>query len=95
MEKKPDIMVLENCDGKLVEPIYNQFGVVGIQVADEKIYLNILINDASGIPRYFHLDHAEILLISENLLKQAIEQAVLHSPRNTSPSFTVTTLEHE
>lgn len=43
-------------------PICNQFGVVGIQVAGEKIHLNVLMNDASGIPRYFHLDHAEIPL---------------------------------
>ncbi|RHZ49064.1 hypothetical protein Glove_534g3 [Diversispora epigaea] len=157
MWKKPDIMALENCDGKLVEflyvessrivctatkktddgiklwrelldgssyissvcrPICNQFGVVGIQVAGEKIYLNVLINDASGIPRYFHLEHAEIPLTSEvrwrtralirllltlrniiivnkNLLKQAMEQAVSHPPRNTSPSPTVTTPEHD
>ncbi|RHZ49862.1 hypothetical protein Glove_510g15 [Diversispora epigaea] len=105
MGKKPDIMALENCDGKLVEflyrelldgnsyissvcrPICNQFGVVGIQVAGEKIYLNVLINNASGIPRYFHLEHAEIPLTSENLLKQAMEQAVSHPPRNTSPNF--------
>ncbi|RHZ69207.1 hypothetical protein Glove_287g55 [Diversispora epigaea] len=134
MGKKPDIMALENCDGKLVEflyvessrivciatkktddgiklwrelldgssyissvcrPICNQFGMVGIQVAGEKIYLNVLINDASGIPRYFHLEHAEIPLTSENLLKQAMEQAVSHPPRNTSPSPTVTTPEHD
>ncbi|RHZ54950.1 hypothetical protein Glove_421g110 [Diversispora epigaea] len=42
--------------------ISNQFGVVGIQVTGEKIYLNVLMNDASGIPRYFHLDHAKIPL---------------------------------
>ncbi|CAG8851155.1 7255_t:CDS:1, partial [Racocetra persica] len=45
-------------------PTSNQFGVVGIQVAGEKISLNVLINDASGIPRYFHVDHAEIPLTS-------------------------------
>ncbi|RHZ47607.1 hypothetical protein Glove_575g27 [Diversispora epigaea] len=157
MGKKPDIMALEKCNGKLVEflyvessrivcsstkkaddeiklwrelldgssyissacrPICNQFGVVGIQVAGEKIYLNVLVNDASGIPRYFHLDHAEIPLTSEvglrtkalirllltlrniiivnkNLLKQAMEQAVSHLPRNTSPSPIVTTPEHD
>jgi hypothetical protein len=157
MGKKPDIMALERCNGKLVEFLYvessrivcsptkktddeiklwrelldgssyissacrptcNQFGVVGVQVASEKIYLNVLVNDASGIPRYFHLDHAEIPLTSEvglrtkalirllltlrniiivnkNLLKHAIEQAVSHPPRNTSPSPTVTTPEHD
>ncbi|CAG8523019.1 10310_t:CDS:2, partial [Dentiscutata heterogama] len=37
-------------------PIHNQFGVVGIQVAGERIYLNVLMNDTNEIPRYFHLD---------------------------------------
>ncbi|RHZ79482.1 hypothetical protein Glove_144g54 [Diversispora epigaea] len=97
MGKKPDIMALERCNGKLVEFLYvessrivcsptkktddaiklcfacrptcNQFGVVGVQVAGEKIYLNVLINDASGIPRYFHLDHTEIPLTSEVRLR--------------------------
>ncbi|KAF0520581.1 hypothetical protein F8M41_016227 [Gigaspora margarita] len=86
MGKKPDIMALEKCNGKLVEflfaecsrvfcsatkkeedeiklwrelldgssyinsacrPIRNQFGVVGIQVAGERIYLNVLMNDTN------------------------------------------------
>ena len=38
----------------------NQFGIVGIQMAGEDLYLNVLIKDASEISRYFHLDHAEI-----------------------------------
>ncbi|RHZ59171.1 hypothetical protein Glove_365g129 [Diversispora epigaea] len=157
MGKKPDIIALERCNGKLVEFLYvessrivcsptkktddeiklwrelldgssyissacrstcNQFGVIGIQVAGEKIYLNVLVNDASGIPRYFHLDYAEIPLTSEvglrtkalirllltlrniiivnkNLLKQTMEQAVSHLPRNTSPSPTVTSPSHK
>ncbi|CAG8837873.1 40624_t:CDS:2 [Gigaspora margarita] len=79
--KKPDIMALESCNGKLLEylylengisyinsackPLSNQFGVVGIQISGEKIYLNVPANDTNGIPRYFHLDHAEIPLTSE------------------------------
>ncbi|CAG8708432.1 12516_t:CDS:2, partial [Ambispora leptoticha] len=43
-------------------PMANQFGVEGIQVAGDVMYLNVLIKDAGGIPRYFHLDHAEIPL---------------------------------
>jgi hypothetical protein len=43
-------------------PLSNQFGIVGVQVAGEDIYLNILVNDASGLSRYFHIDHAEIPL---------------------------------
>ncbi|RHZ87882.1 hypothetical protein Glove_29g92 [Diversispora epigaea] len=78
MGKKPDIMALENCDGKLVEFLYVESS--RIVLAGEKIYLNVLINDASGIPRYFHLEHAEIPLTSENLLKQTMEQAVSHPP---------------
>ncbi|PKY56765.1 hypothetical protein RhiirA4_428489 [Rhizophagus irregularis] len=40
----------------------DQFGIVGIQVVGTTMYLNILVNDLAGIPRYFHLDHAEIPL---------------------------------
>ena len=46
----------------LCRPARNQFGIVGIQVAGTTMYLNILVNDLAGIPRYFHLDHAEIPL---------------------------------
>ncbi|GES80357.1 hypothetical protein GLOIN_2v1776328 [Rhizophagus clarus] len=46
----------------LCRPAGNQFGIVGIQVAGTTMYLNILVNDLAGIPRYFHLDHAEIPL---------------------------------
>ena len=46
----------------LCRPVGNQFGVVGIQIAGTTMYLNILVNDLAGIPRYFHLDHAEIPL---------------------------------
>ncbi|KAF0558592.1 hypothetical protein F8M41_008514 [Gigaspora margarita] len=41
----------------------NQFGVVGVQVAGTVIYLNILVKGLGGIPRYFHLGHAEIPLM--------------------------------
>ncbi|CAG8575266.1 1880_t:CDS:2, partial [Paraglomus brasilianum] len=40
----------------------NQFGIVGIQVAGEMIFLNVMMNDTCGIPRYFHLCEAEIPL---------------------------------
>ncbi|GES80988.1 hypothetical protein GLOIN_2v1632380 [Rhizophagus clarus] len=43
-------------------PLNNQFGIVGVQVAGEDIYLNVLVNDAGGLSRYFHIDHAEIPL---------------------------------
>ena len=46
----------------LCRPVGNQFGIVGIQVAGTTIYLNVLIKDLAGIPRYYHLDHAEIPL---------------------------------
>src|SRR6266511_653258 len=40
----------------------NQFGIIGIQVAGTTMYLNVFVKDLAGIPRYFHLDHAEIPL---------------------------------
>jgi hypothetical protein len=45
-------------------PTSNQFGIVGIQVVGTTINLNVLMNDAHRIPRYFHLDHADIPLDS-------------------------------
>ena len=46
--------------GVACRPTNNQFGIVGIQVAGEDLYLNILVKDASGILRYFHVDQVEI-----------------------------------
>ncbi|RHZ87818.1 hypothetical protein Glove_30g119 [Diversispora epigaea] len=46
----------------LCRPVGNQFGIVGIQIAGTTIRLNVLMKDLGGIPRYFHLDHAEIPL---------------------------------
>ncbi|RHZ66442.1 hypothetical protein Glove_307g51 [Diversispora epigaea] len=46
--------------GNACRPASNQFGIVGIQVGGEKLFLNVLIKDASGISRYFHLDQAEM-----------------------------------
>ena len=42
-------------------PSSNQFGIVKIQVAGEELYLNILVKDANKIPKYFHLNQAQIL----------------------------------
>ncbi|CAG8669874.1 4623_t:CDS:2, partial [Ambispora gerdemannii] len=42
------------------KPTSNQFDIVGIQVADEDLYLNVLVRDANGISRYFHLIQAQI-----------------------------------
>ena len=44
-------------------PLSNQFGIMRVQVAREDIYLNILVNDAGGLSRYFHIDHAKIPLM--------------------------------
>jgi hypothetical protein len=46
----------------LCRPAGNQFGIAGIQIAGTEMRLNVLVKDLAGIPRYFHLDHAEIPL---------------------------------
>ncbi|KAG9301859.1 hypothetical protein G9A89_004538 [Geosiphon pyriformis] len=46
----------------LCRPVGNQFGIVGIQIAGTTMRLNVLMKDLGGIPRYFHLDNAEIPL---------------------------------
>jgi hypothetical protein len=73
-KKKDDEVKLwrETLDGMsfieaLCRPVGNQFGVMGIQVAGTTIYLNVLVKDPAGIPRYFHLDSAEIPLIPHKL----------------------------
>ncbi|RHZ48169.1 hypothetical protein Glove_557g24 [Diversispora epigaea] len=79
--------------GLSCKPPSNQFGVVGIPIAEK---------DPAGISRYFHLDHAEIplsphalhtrslvrllltlrnvMIVNKSLLAQALEQAILHPP---------------
>ena len=49
-----------NAINTLCRPAGNEFGVVGIQIAGLDMRLNVLVKDLGGIPRYFHLDHAEI-----------------------------------
>ncbi|CAG8552578.1 3371_t:CDS:2, partial [Scutellospora calospora] len=51
--------------GTSCRPASNQFGIVGIQVAREVVHLNVLMLDGAGIPRYFHLDQAEIPLTTD------------------------------
>ncbi|CAG8443359.1 11450_t:CDS:2 [Ambispora leptoticha] len=46
--------------GTACRPTSNQFGIAGVQVAGEDLYLNVLVKDANGIPRYFHLNQAQI-----------------------------------
>ncbi|RHZ84087.1 hypothetical protein Glove_85g72 [Diversispora epigaea] len=67
LKKEDDLVKLwrETLDGisfvgVAYRPTNNQFGIVGIQVAGEDLYLNILIKDASRIPRYFYIDQVEI-----------------------------------
>ncbi|CAG8511144.1 3647_t:CDS:2, partial [Gigaspora margarita] len=74
-------------------PKSNQFGIVGIQVAGEVIYLNVMVKDANGIPRYFHLDQYKS--INKCLLMEALEQAYTHPPRNVQPSTTVSSPRRE
>ena len=61
----------------LCRPIGNQFGVVRIQVTSTTMYLNIFVNDLTGIPRYFHLDHVEILLSPHQLRLKSLIHLLL------------------
>jgi hypothetical protein len=51
----------------LCRPTGNQFGITGIQIAGAEMRLNVLVYDLAGIPRYFHLDNAEIPLSPSSL----------------------------
>ncbi|CAG8553160.1 5107_t:CDS:2 [Gigaspora margarita] len=63
--------------GLSCRPPSNQFGVVGIQVASTVMKLNILVKDPAGIPRYFHLDHAEIPLSPHTLHTRSLVRLLL------------------
>ena len=40
----------------------NDFGIIGLQVAGSKLYLNILTRDMYDVCYYYHLDESEILI---------------------------------
>ena len=61
----------------LCRPAGNQFGIIGIQVAGTTMYLNVLVKDLAGIPRYFHLDHAEISLSPHQLRLKSLIRLLL------------------
>ena len=61
----------------LCRPAGNQFGIIGIQVAGTTMYLNVLVKDLAGIPRYFHLDHAEIPLSPHQLRLKSLIRLLL------------------
>ena len=59
--------------GATCRPMANQFGIGRIQVAGDVIYLNVLIKDAGGIPRYFYLDRVDTV-------KARKTDIILHNP---------------
>jgi len=42
------------------KPDKNEFGILGIQVAEEMMYFNVLIRDTDNIDRLYHLSSVEI-----------------------------------
>ena len=84
LKKKNDDIKLwrETLDGMsfieaLCRPLGNQFGIAGIQIAGTTIRLNVLMKDLGGIPRYFHLDHAEIPLSPHTLHTKSLIRLLL------------------
>ncbi|CAG8542474.1 11517_t:CDS:2, partial [Scutellospora calospora] len=61
----------------MCRPAGNQFGIVGIQIAGTTMYLNVLVKDLAGIPRYFHLDHSEIPLTPHRLHTRSLVRLLL------------------
>ncbi|CAG8624238.1 2439_t:CDS:2, partial [Paraglomus occultum] len=43
-----------------LNPAKEQFGIVGVQVAGNILHLNALVRDKVNVPRYYHLQSAEI-----------------------------------
>ncbi|RGB23294.1 hypothetical protein C1646_774727, partial [Rhizophagus diaphanus] len=66
--KKPDVMLMEKCGGKIFEIAYVESSRIictnskkdDDSVAGEELYLNVLVKDANGIPRYFHLNQVQV-----------------------------------
>ncbi|CAG8749845.1 2204_t:CDS:2, partial [Cetraspora pellucida] len=63
-----DIKLWSECnDGmyytrKTLHPDKDQFGIVGIQIAEDTLYLNVLIRDKLNIDRYYKIELAKILV---------------------------------
>ncbi|CAB4403575.1 unnamed protein product [Rhizophagus irregularis] len=64
LEKKPDVMVITKSEGKYFEVVFAESSRVtctDIKKAKDSVKLwREVLDDASGIPRYFHLGNAEI-----------------------------------
>ncbi|CAG8485916.1 3320_t:CDS:2 [Paraglomus occultum] len=45
---------------KVLKPDKDQFGVVGVQVAENMLHLNILVRNRANVHQYYHLQSAEI-----------------------------------
>src|SRR5688500_10070143 len=76
-------------------PLRNQFGIIGIQVAGEDVYLNVLMKDASGLSRYFHLYHAEIPFTSKTASRVKPLISLLLNPMSMYPLMVNHTLLYD
>ena len=45
---------------KSCKPDKDEFGIIGVQIAEKKLYLSVLIRDMSEVHRYYHLHESEI-----------------------------------
>ncbi|CAB5396478.1 unnamed protein product [Rhizophagus irregularis] len=79
--KRPDIMFMEKKD-KLFELIIDkdEFGILGIQIAGNKIHFNVIIRDISEVNRLYHLYSTEIpvQLISDKVHLLEFINVLLH-----------------
>ncbi|POG75226.1 hypothetical protein GLOIN_2v1873015 [Rhizophagus irregularis DAOM 181602=DAOM 197198] len=58
--RRPDIMLVTNESSRKSKPEKGQFGIVGVQVAGPKLYLNVLIRDDVEVHRYYKLCESTI-----------------------------------
>ena len=64
---------------KSYKPDKGQFGIIGIQVAERTLYLNILVRDRADCHRYFHLYEAEvpIQLSNSSIIMKFVESLLI------------------
>ncbi|CAG8572165.1 8004_t:CDS:2 [Acaulospora morrowiae] len=92
MERHPDIMLTDNeiklwqeTNGELywirqsLKLDKNQFGIVGMQVADNVLHLNFLVRNMVNVHQYYHLQSAEIPVqfLDEAVVTKFIETLLL------------------
>src|SRR4051794_33643475 len=64
---------------KSCKPDKDEFGIIGVQIAEKKLYLSVLIRDMSEFHRYYHLHESEIpvQLSDSSIIEKFVESLLI------------------